>query len=193
MIPDSSSDKSKSSFDWKNYKPPKRSLRCGGILMTPSVTDPTCGFCQRKQICIEHPPTHVVTVLNRDELNKGKIKWGLPKGHIKPSETIKDCAMREIHEETGLHVDISENTPKIKLNDTWYFLLLISGKQKFHIFDIREIAEVRWQWIEQLHLLSTNRGLKKFVGTFHRIQDIMRESARTSSRTSVIETSLEAC
>lgn len=33
--------------------------------------------------------------------------WGLPSGHIEPGETVADAAVREVFEETRLHVQIS--------------------------------------------------------------------------------------
>lgn len=32
--------------------------------------------------------------------------WGIPSGHVEPGETVKDAAVREILEETGLKVKI---------------------------------------------------------------------------------------
>jgi len=32
--------------------------------------------------------------------------WGIPSGHVEPGETVKEAAIREVLEETGLHVKI---------------------------------------------------------------------------------------
>ena len=44
--------------------------------------------------------------------------WGLPKGHLEPSESPLDAAMREVTEETGLRaLQVLEELPAID----WYF------------------------------------------------------------------------
>ena len=55
----------------------------------------------------------VVYFLNEENLAKflllkhkgGKKHWDLPKGHLKRKETLKDCAIREVLEETGIPKD----------------------------------------------------------------------------------------
>lgn len=32
--------------------------------------------------------------------------WGIPSGHVEPGETISNAAVREVFEETGLHIKI---------------------------------------------------------------------------------------
>lgn len=50
--------------------------------------------------------------------------WDLPKGKLDPGETIEECALREITEETGLsHIQIERH-----LTDTWHVYPL-EGKQ----------------------------------------------------------------
>ena len=35
--------------------------------------------------------------------HKGRTKnWDLPKGHLKKKESFEECALREVHEETGI-------------------------------------------------------------------------------------------
>ena len=62
--------------------------------------------------------------------NKNCHHWSFPKGHIEIGETIKDTALREIEEETGLKVKIQTNDVAINtyspyegcLKDVYYFL-----------------------------------------------------------------------
>lgn len=32
--------------------------------------------------------------------------WGIPSGHVEPGETVTHAAIREVYEETGLHIQI---------------------------------------------------------------------------------------
>lgn len=32
--------------------------------------------------------------------------WGIPSGHVEPGETVTNAAIREIFEETGLHIEV---------------------------------------------------------------------------------------
>jgi 8-oxo-dGTP pyrophosphatase MutT (NUDIX family) len=43
-------------------------------------------------------------VLLLQRLRRGEVR--LPKGHIEPGETVADCAIREVREETGLQAPI---------------------------------------------------------------------------------------
>lgn len=122
-------------------KAKKKLIRCGGIIMNESLT-------------------HVVGVMNYESLDNQK--WGLPKGHLKSFETIQNCAEREIFEETGLQLEITDETPYKKLNDTFYFIFVIKDNTIFRIHDHHEIAEVKWLELDTLSNLSLNRGLRKF-------------------------------
>lgn len=37
----------------------------------------------------------------------GTGRWGVPKGHMEPGETLEECAVRETLEETGVRVEIA--------------------------------------------------------------------------------------
>ena len=48
--------------------------------------------------------------------------WGIPKGTIKDNETSICCALREVHEETGLVLDIKDiSNSTILYNNCKYF------------------------------------------------------------------------
>ncbi|RJQ39255.1 MAG: NUDIX domain-containing protein [Nitrospiraceae bacterium] len=45
---------------------------------------------------------HEVLLQKRTDVNL----WGIPSGHVEPGETVKNAAIREVFEETGLQVEI---------------------------------------------------------------------------------------
>lgn len=85
-------------------------------------------------------------------LGKRHNKWSFPKGSKEPKETIKECALRELREETGI-----KNTD-IQLKDQYfidrkylYFIgYLINDEVKTKIFDKREIKQVSWKKIKNI-------------------------------------------
>ncbi len=105
-----------------------------------------------------------------------KGKWDLPKGKLDQGETLKDCAKREVHEETGL-----DKLKIEKLIDSTYHVYVEFGK---HILkesfwfgmestDTKEpipqteedITEIRWISKEELH--------KYFSNTFPSIKTLL--------------------
>jgi len=116
-------------FNKQNNHPKRSSIRCGGIIFTENSE-------------------HIVIVQNKYVLDEqNKILWGLPKGHIKDNETYAQCARREIKEETGISVYITEQHPKIKINNTFYFpiklkLNFVQLKNIMHINDTMEINNI---------------------------------------------------
>lgn len=43
-----------------------------------------------------------------------KDSWGIPKGHINKGETLEECAIREVREETGINVSLGLRLPDAK-------------------------------------------------------------------------------
>lgn len=89
--------------------------------------------------------------------------WGFSKGHVEKNETLKQTAIREAKEETGLDVVILESTNfnssisyivedgEIK-NVTFFIAEAFSDKV---IIDEKEISEYRWvSYVEALKLLT---------------------------------------
>ena len=91
---------------------------------------------------------------------KGKI-WCLPKGHIEEGESLKETAIREVKEETGLRGDIiywySNKDKKgelIKIFKRVYFFLLkyVEGETKDHD---HEVENVQWFDIKKARKILT--------------------------------------
>tara|TARA_B110000285_G_scaffold28681_1_gene28837 strand:+ start:8931 stop:9455 length:525 start_codon:yes stop_codon:yes gene_type:complete len=132
----------------------RRNIRCGGILFT------SCG-------------KFIVIVQNRYVLDEqNKILWGLPKGHITQKETYAECASREILEETGINISISENHPKLKINNTFYFPIHLNYNFNqltniMHINDTIEINNIKLLEIDKIQQTAIlNYELRKFIETY---------------------------
>ena len=78
-------------------------------------------------------------------------KWGFPKGEREDGETTRECAIRELKEETGLDMWINKNAKKWHNYNMYFFINL-----KFEITsplttqDDNEIAKVQWVSAEEL-------------------------------------------
>jgi ADP-ribose pyrophosphatase YjhB (NUDIX family) len=82
-------------------------------------------------------------------------KWDLPKGKLDPGESIEECALREINEETGLinltieqhlvntYHTYDENGKHI-LKENWWYLVKAAGKQLITPQVEEDITEVKW-------------------------------------------------
>ena len=101
---------------------------------------------------------------SKDELllMKRLGKWDLPKGKIKKGETLADCAVREVEEETGAQglsilQPIAETYHTYFRNEKWqlkrsYWYLMACSKGKNLVPQLEEdITEVRWVPSDSLH------------------------------------------
>lgn len=96
------------------------------------------------------------------ENEKGEIllifrrgKWDLPKGKLDKGETIEQCALREVMEETGL-TNVALKQPltityhtydefgKHILKDSHWFQMTVSGKQELTPQTEEDILEIKW-------------------------------------------------
>ncbi|RYG05700.1 MAG: NUDIX domain-containing protein [Chitinophagaceae bacterium] len=82
-------------------------------------------------------------------------KWDLPKGKIDKGETLEECALREINEETGL-INLSINKHLINtyhtydengkhiLKENWWYLVKATGEQNPAPQVEEDITELKW-------------------------------------------------
>ncbi len=109
-------------------------------------------------------------VLNKQEellMMKRKGKWDMPKGKLDEGETIEECAIREVMEETGLsplysvrklqttyHTYLYKG--KTALKPSHWFLMRYEGMQEPIPQTEEDITEIRWVNKETARALLQN-------------------------------------
>src|SRR5690606_35702473 len=96
--------------------------------------------------------------------SKQPNKWGPPAGHAESNESLRDCAIREIKEETGLVVKLTglvqANIAHYKGNDyaiVFYYANIDSGKGiKIQKTEVKDHA-----WVSLEDLKSDKYPLRK--------------------------------
>ena len=103
-------------------------------------------------------------------------KWDLPKGKLDEGETIEQCAVREVEEETGLkNIDLKKNIiityhtydegGKHILKESYWFEMHVSGAQKLIPQTTEDINEAKWVKKKNVEELMKN--------TFPSIKDVL--------------------
>ena len=109
--------------------------------------------------------------LDQKDVNREKLLWSLPKGHIEEGETPEQAAIREVKEETGIDSEISRELGVI---DFWF---MASGKRihkTVHHFlfkevggklapQITEVDDVQWFPLEEIIPLLAYPDEKKLI------------------------------
>ncbi len=82
--------------------------------------------------------------------NRRSAHWGFPKGHIEPGESDEETAIREVLEETGLHINIlpgfvkkSNYTIQGKIEKSVSIFLASTDETKYSL-QVEEIEECGW-------------------------------------------------
>ena len=93
-------------------------------------------------------------------------KWSIPKGHVDEGETVRQCAVREVKEETGLAVTLPPKTAFIKIHNHCYFMHYMHSIPELKQLNDDEIGNIKMFTIDEIAKLPsdmTNGALKIFV------------------------------
>jgi ADP-ribose pyrophosphatase YjhB (NUDIX family) len=107
--------------------------------------------------CILFSPNEKVLLV------RGKLsgKWSLPKGHMEGRENDLQCALRELHEETGIVPNVKYSYFK-KFAAGGYFIYFMENEPMPQIQSNQEISEAGWFEISEIRKLSCNLDLNCF-------------------------------
>ena len=70
----------------------------------------SCGACTYRFTDVNG--TKVINVLLVRPFEE-RDAWGIPKGHIDMGESARECAIREVFEETGMLVELEDPLPNV--------------------------------------------------------------------------------
>lgn len=97
-----------------------------------------------------------------------RSKWDLPKGKLDPGETLEQCAVREVGEETGLH-KVQLEAPLLTtyhtydesghhiLKETYWYRMKATDGQKAVPQQEEQITEIRWVLPEDVGQLQLGK------------------------------------
>ncbi len=99
--------------------------------------------------------------------------WSFPKGHTEKGESERETAVREIHEETGLHPHFRHGfyeriyylTPKGRRKEVVYFLARV-WKPRLRV-QVDEISEYRWASYAEARSLLTFENTRLLLDKAH--------------------------
>lgn len=105
--------------------------------------------------------------------------WSLPGGHVEWGESLREAAMRELMEETGLSTDLALHpltVDAIRKDDagnvaTHYVIAMFTGSwQGGEPSPGDDAADVRWFPVARLHELELTPGILDVVRETHRLR-----------------------
>lgn len=105
-------------------------------------------------------------------------KWDLPKGKLDKGESLEDCAVREVEEETGLQnvqlispLIITYHTyhegARFMLKESHWYNMKVKGEQKLVPQTSEDIHEIKW--------VTAKAAEKLFPESYPSVTDVIRE------------------
>lgn len=118
---------------------------------------------------VTNPANEILMILRRG-------KWDLPKGKLDPGETLEQCAIREVEEETGLkdlqllqHLITTYHTyhesGKFILKESYWYGMHTTDQQTLIPQAAEQITEACWVKTSEIAALLTN--------TFPSVKDVL--------------------
>jgi 8-oxo-dGTP pyrophosphatase MutT (NUDIX family) len=105
-------------------------------------------------------------------------KWDLPKGKLDKGETLEQCAVREVEEETGLkNIELLSSLlttfhtyhegSKFILKESYWYTMKVKGKQNLQPQTEEDIHEIKW--------VTTKEAATIYPECFPSVVDVIKE------------------
>jgi 8-oxo-dGTP pyrophosphatase MutT (NUDIX family) len=107
-----------------------------------------------------------VSPKNRIALVKGRSsgKWSFPKGHMKRGESSLNCALRELREETSIHLTREREYSRYKyLASGGYFIYDMEEEAEMLPEDSMEIEECGWFSPSEIAGMNCNVDVNRYL------------------------------
>jgi 8-oxo-dGTP pyrophosphatase MutT (NUDIX family) len=143
-----------------------------------AVEDTGIKYRERAGVILFTPNKDHVLLVKCKTYNEEDSRWGFPKGSLEEGETLNQCAMRELYEETGILLKIEEelmsNTITYKIdNNIYYYSYVMSNKfvkQCVKIFEKfkndKEITKIGFVPIKKIFDLQLNYDTRRIMKNF---------------------------
>lgn len=117
-----------------------------------------------------------------------KGRWDIPKGKLDKKEKKKDCATREVEEETGVKVSIEQKitttwhtyvtNKKYILKRTHWYLMRCEDDSEMSPQEEEHIEKVRWMGLTELRaaLYNSYRSIRVVIQEYHKLLKIKDQS-----------------
>jgi bis(5'-nucleosidyl)-tetraphosphatase len=168
----------KSKSDYSIFHRPKRQKgeefsRMEGETMIVSLEEGEMRFPPKAGVILIDPIYNKVLLVkhryginlegNAEEIEESG-HWSIPKGHKNKDESLAECAMRELFEETSITVRIEADQKYIKNNNTCYYVVFYDSTiQLPEPIDIKEIYEMRWISLIDILEYNVNKDTKTIL------------------------------
>lgn len=113
--------------------------------------------------------------------------WDIPKGKLDKGETIEECAVREVEEETGVKVKIDK-----KIDSVWH---TYTSKKKYvlkktywyamHCVSDKKMAPQKDEGIKKVEWMDMEEVRKALHGSYRSIRYVMQEYTKMIKKDSV--------